>query len=65
MTENRILVLEDQHFSPFDHFVQGIKIVVYDDFFWAPGTFFRKILSNISNESYVAGEYDYVSKIWI
>ena len=65
MTENSIPALNNQQISLFDHFVQGIKINVYDDFFWAPGTFFRKILSNTSNESYVAGEYDYVNKIWI
>ena len=65
MTENSIPALNNQQISLFDHFVQGIKINVYDDFFWLPGTFFRKILSYTSNESYVAGEYDYVSKIWI
>ena len=53
MTENSTPALNNQQISLFDHFVQGIKINVYDDFFWAPGTFFRKILSNTSNERYV------------
>ena len=42
MTENGVPALNNQHFSPFDHFVQGIKIVVYNDFFGHPVHFFKK-----------------------
>ena len=64
MTENSIQALNNKNFSQFDHFVQGIKRNIYDDFFWAPGTSFRKKSSYTSNESYLTGEYDCVSKVW-
>ena len=42
MTENSIPALNNQQISLFDHFVQGIKIVVYNDFFGRPVHFFEK-----------------------
>ena len=65
MTENSIPVLNNKNCSHFDHFIQGIQKNIYDDLLWAPGTFFQKILSYTSNESYLTGEYDCVSRIGI